>query len=220
MGNIKIRRGVFDTKLELEHAGIKAGFPSPADDYRHETLDFNRDYIRHPEASFYGDVEGDSMKDAGLFDGDRVIIDRAVEPHEGSIVVAWWDGGFTMKFLDLTHKNDGYIELRPANDDYPVFRVDDPNELGSTICNRSTITIKRMDGSVENIYSTYDNKTLYITGESMRKFFKIMDEGNLKMNIKVHTIYGQPDCDVTLRFNVVNELIGAENAKRVADEKR
>ena len=64
MGNIKIVRGVFDTKLELEHAGIAAGFPSPADDYRHETLDFNRDYIRHPEASFYGDVEGDSMRDA------------------------------------------------------------------------------------------------------------------------------------------------------------
>ena len=69
------------------------------------------------------------MKDAGLFDGDRVIIDRAVEPHDGSIVVAWWDGGFTMKFLNLTHKNDGYIELCPANDDYSVFRVDDPNEF-------------------------------------------------------------------------------------------
>ena len=100
MGNIKIIRGVFDTELGLEHASVVAGFPSPADDYRHETLDFNRDYIRHPEASFYGDVEGDSMKDAGLLDGDRVIIDRAVEPHDGSIVVAWWEGGFTMKFLD------------------------------------------------------------------------------------------------------------------------
>ena len=76
MGNIKIIKGVFDTKLELEHAGVAAGFPSPADDYRHETLDFNRDYIRHPEASFYGDVEGDSMRDAGLLDGDRVIIDN------------------------------------------------------------------------------------------------------------------------------------------------
>ena len=52
--NVKIIKGVFDTKLELEHAGVAAGFPSPADDYRHETLDFNRDYIRHPEASFYG----------------------------------------------------------------------------------------------------------------------------------------------------------------------
>ena len=111
MGNIKIIRGVFDTKIELEHASIAAGFPSPADDYRHETLDFNRDYIRHPEASFYGDVEGDSMKDAG------------------SIVVAWWDGGFTMKFLDLTHRKDGYIELRPANPDYPVFKVDNPENF-------------------------------------------------------------------------------------------
>ena len=124
MGNIKIIRGVFETKLELEHAGIKAGFPSPSDDYYHETLDFNRDYIRHPEASFYGDVEGDSMKDAGIFDGDRVIIDRAVEAHDGSIVVAWVGGeGFTMKYLDLTHKKDGYIELRPANPDFPVFKI-------------------------------------------------------------------------------------------------
>ena len=104
MGNIKIIRGVFETKLELEHASVVAGFPSPADDYRHETLDFNRDYIKHPEASFYGDVSGNSMKDAGIFDGDRVIIDRAVE-HEG------------------------YIELRPANDDFPVFKIEDPDNF-------------------------------------------------------------------------------------------
>ena len=123
MSNIKIKRGAFETRLELEHAGVKAGFPSPADDYMHETLDFNRDYIRHPEASFYGDVEGDSMKDAGIFDGDRVIIDRAVEPRDGSIVVAFWNGEFTMKYLDLTHRSQGYIELKPANPDYPVFQV-------------------------------------------------------------------------------------------------
>lgn len=125
MSNIKKIKGCFDTPLELVHASVTAGFPSPADDYRHDTLDFNRDYIRHPEASFYGDVEGDSMKDAGIFDGDRVIIDRAVEPHHGSIVVAFWNGEFTMKYLDLTHKNDGYIELRPANKDYPVFKIEE-----------------------------------------------------------------------------------------------
>ncbi len=123
MGNIKLRKGSFDTQLEMEHAGVRAGFPSPAEDYIHETLDFNRDYIRHPEASFYGDVEGDSMKDAGIFDKDRVIIDRAIEPRNGSIVVAYWNGDFTMKYLDLTHRKDGYIELRPANPAYPVFRV-------------------------------------------------------------------------------------------------
>ena len=129
MGNIKIIRGVFDTQLELEHASVVAGFPSPAEDYRHETLDFNRDYIKHPEASFYGDVSGNSMKDAGIFDGDRVIIDRAVEPHNGSIVLAWWNGEFTMKYLDLTHQDEGYIELRPANNDYPVFRIDNPDQF-------------------------------------------------------------------------------------------
>ena len=129
MGNIKIIRGVFETKLELEHASVVAGFPSPADDYMHETLDFNRDYIKHPEASFYGDVSGNSMKDAGIFDGDRVIIDRAVEPHDGSIVLAWWNGDFTMKYLDLTHRDEGYIELRPGNDDFPVFKIDDPDNF-------------------------------------------------------------------------------------------
>ena len=124
MGNIKILSGTFETKLELEHAAVVAGVTSPADDYKHDRLDFNRDYIRHPEASFYGDVDGDSMKDAGIFDGDRVIIDRAVEAHDGSIVVAFWNGEFTMKYLDLTHKKDGYIELRPANTNYPTFRVE------------------------------------------------------------------------------------------------
>ena len=127
MSNIKIIKGVYDTKLELDHAEVAAGFPIITDDYSHERLDFNRDYIKHPEASFYADVEGDSMRDAGIFDGDRVIIDRAVEPHDGSIVVAWWGGeGFTMKYLDLSHKKDGYIELRPANPDYPVFKIDTP----------------------------------------------------------------------------------------------
>ena len=105
MGNIKIRKGAFNSKLELQHASVVAGFPIMTDDYYHETLDFNRDYIKHPEASFYGDVEGDSMRDAGIFDGDRVIIDRAVEPHDGSIVVAWWGGeGFTMKYLSRWHR--------------------------------------------------------------------------------------------------------------------
>ena len=113
MGNIKIIKGSFSTNLALEHAPVRAGFPSPADDYKHERLDFNKDYIKHPEASFYGVV-----------DGDRVIIDRAVEARNGSIVVAFWNGEFTMKYLDLTHKADGYIELRPANKDYPVFRIE------------------------------------------------------------------------------------------------
>ena len=70
MSNIQIIQGDFEKKLKLQFApGIKAGFPSPADDYSHETLDFNRDLIRNPEATFYGKVEGDSMIEAGINDG-------------------------------------------------------------------------------------------------------------------------------------------------------
>ena len=71
--NIKIFRGEFDEHIKLLLApGIKAGFPSPAEDYSHETLDFNRDLIRNPEATFYGKVEGDSMIEAGATAGDEL----------------------------------------------------------------------------------------------------------------------------------------------------
>ena len=64
MSELQILKGEFEEKLDLLLApGIKAGFPSPAGDYLHESLDFNRDLIRHPEATFYGKVYGDSMED-------------------------------------------------------------------------------------------------------------------------------------------------------------
>ena len=62
MTDINLIKGLFDKALDLEFApSIKAGFPSPADDYRHDSLDFNCDLIAHPEFTFYGRVEGDSM---------------------------------------------------------------------------------------------------------------------------------------------------------------
>ena len=81
MSSIRVIQGDFEKKLKLQFApGIKAGFPSPAEDYEHETLDFNRDLIRNPEETFYGKVEGDSMIEAGINDGDIAVIDR---PHSG-----------------------------------------------------------------------------------------------------------------------------------------
>ena len=77
MANIQIIQGDFEKKLKLQFApSIRAGFPSPAEDYNHKTLDFNRDLIRNPEATFYGKVEGDSMIEAGINDGDIAVIDR------------------------------------------------------------------------------------------------------------------------------------------------
>ena len=125
MSGIKLIKGEFEQSLELLIAPeIRAGFPSPAEDYLHESLDFNRDLIRHPEATFYGKVEGDSMEDVGICDGDIAVIDRSVEPQHGDVVVGYINGDFTIKYLDLSHKEKGYIELRPANKNYQPIRID------------------------------------------------------------------------------------------------
>ena len=126
MKSIKLIKGEFEEKVDLLLApGIRAGFPSPAEDYLRESLDFNRDLIRHPEATFYGKVEGDSMEDAGINNGDIAVIDRSVEPQHGDVVVGYVNGEFTIKFLDLTHREEGYIELRPANKNYQPIRIDE-----------------------------------------------------------------------------------------------
>ena len=126
MKSIKLIKGEFEKKVDLLLApGIRAGFPSPAEDYLRESLDFNRDLIRHPEATFYGKVEGDSMEDAGINNGDIAVIDRSVEPQHGDVVVGYVNGEFTIKFLDLTHREEGYIELRPANKNYQPIRIDE-----------------------------------------------------------------------------------------------
>ena len=130
MADIKIFQGDFGKKLKLPIAeGLKAGFPSPAEDYSHETLDFNRDLIRNPEATFYGKVEGDSMIEAGICNNDIAVIDRSLEPRDGDVVVGYLNGEFTIKYLDLRHKKDGYIELRPANKDFKPIRIDEVDDF-------------------------------------------------------------------------------------------
>ena len=127
---MKIIKGDFKEKLDLPYApSIRAGFPSPAEDYLIDSLDFNRDLIKHPEATFYGRVSGDSMEDAGIDDGDIAVIDRSLEAQDGDIVVGYVNGEFTIKFLDLKHKADGYIELRPANKKYDPIRVEEYDEF-------------------------------------------------------------------------------------------
>lgn len=120
MSYIKIIDSHFENPCELHFASaIKAGFPSTAEGYEQDSIDFNRDLIRHPEATFYGRVYGDSMIEAGICDGDIAVIDRSMEAEDGDIIVAYVNNEFTIKYLDLSHRQQGYIELRPAN---PAFR--------------------------------------------------------------------------------------------------
>ena len=122
---LEIFKGGFTTPLPLPYAdmGIQAGFPSPAQDYVDKSLDFNKELIAHPSATFYAKVVGNSMIEAGIAEGDIVVIDRAVEAANEDIVVVYIDGEFTIKFLDLSELKFHRIWLRPANKDFKPIKV-------------------------------------------------------------------------------------------------
>ena len=99
----------------LAYCSVAAGFPSPADDYATKAIDLNAALIRNPQATFLMRVSGSSMRDAGVDDGDVVLVDRAIRPIHGSIIIAVVDGEFTCKRL---HKRAGTIKLQAANATY------------------------------------------------------------------------------------------------------
>jgi len=111
-------------KAPLYLMAIKAGFPSPADDYVEKTLDLHEHLIRHPAATFFVRVSGDSMAPL-ITHGDILVVDRALTPHSGSIVIAAVNGELTVKRLVEQHgssmlvaDNDAYqpIALTPEVD--------------------------------------------------------------------------------------------------------
>ena len=98
---------------------VPAGFPSPADDYLESQLDLNKYLIQHPAATFFVRVTGDSMIGAGIHSGDRLIVDRALEPVNKKVVIAVINGELTVKRL-CWQKNRPV--LMPENDKYkPIF---------------------------------------------------------------------------------------------------
>ncbi len=117
-----------DTELTLPYVddGISAGFPSPALDFVDVSIDLNKHLIKHPSATFYGRVKGVSLKDAGIDDGDLMIIDRSLEPVNGKIAVCFIDGEFTAKRLRIKNKE---VWLMPENEAYQPIKVTQDNEL-------------------------------------------------------------------------------------------
>ena len=109
--------------LLFANDGVRAGFPSPAQDYMEETLDLNKELISNPEATFDGKVKGNSMVDAGVSDGDILVIDRSIEASDGNMIVGCLDGEFTLKFIDFSMRKSDIIWLVPANKDYDRIKV-------------------------------------------------------------------------------------------------
>ena len=102
--------------LPICGVSVRAGFPSPADDFAVERLDIMQLLVKHPQATFFWRVRGDSMREAGVDDGSIIVVDRAIRPKHGSIVVAMVDGECTVKYL---YQRAGRIKLRAANPTYP-----------------------------------------------------------------------------------------------------
>jgi len=95
---------------------VAAGFPSPAEDHAVQRVDLMAQLIKHPQATFLLRVRGESMKDAGIFDNDVVLVDRAIAPRSGHIVIAMVDGEFVCKTL---WQRSGRMKLKAANVTYP-----------------------------------------------------------------------------------------------------
>ena len=99
---------------------LPAGFPSPADDYLEGKLDLNRHLIKHPAATFFVRVTGDSMIGAGIHSGDLLVVDRSLEPADKNVVVAVLDGELTVKRL---FKQNGVLRLLPENQNYQPIEI-------------------------------------------------------------------------------------------------
>ena len=129
LSELELFRPDLSTEMPLQYAddGIRAGFPSPAQDYISETIDLNKDLIRHPASTFYGRVVGDSMIEEGIEEGDILVIDKSLEPENGDLAVCCLDGEFTLKRIKITREDRIY--LMPSNRRYRPIEVTPDNEF-------------------------------------------------------------------------------------------
>jgi DNA polymerase V len=112
--------------LPLIAEGISAGFPSPAMDFEDIAIDLNRELIKNPATTFYGRVKGHSMRDAGIFNNDLLVIDRSLQVSNNKIAVCYVDGEFTIKRINI---EKDCVWLIPENDSYKPIKVTADSEL-------------------------------------------------------------------------------------------
>lgn len=112
--------------LPVIETRVHAGFPSPACDYIENKLDLNEFLIYHPSDTYFIRVEGNSMTGANIFDSDLLIVDRAVRPVQGSIVIANINGDLTVKKIGYLN---GKLYLVAENEDYVPIEITEQNEF-------------------------------------------------------------------------------------------
>jgi len=113
-------------RLPFYTSTVAAGFPSPAEDEMADKLDLNELLVKHPTATFFLRVSGNSMIKAGIHHNDILIVDRSIEPANGKVVIAAVNGELTVKRLSINGKK---IQLLPENDAYPPINITEGIEL-------------------------------------------------------------------------------------------
>ncbi|MDD5570229.1 MAG: translesion error-prone DNA polymerase V autoproteolytic subunit [Bacteroidales bacterium] len=113
-------------KIPMVSGKISAGFPSPADDYLDITIDLNKELIKNPSSTFLGRVKGLSMKDAGISDGDVLVVDKSLEPGNNKIAVCFINGEFTLKKIKIEKKE---VFLMPANENFKPLKITEENDF-------------------------------------------------------------------------------------------
>lgn len=114
------------TEIPMAEQSISAGFPSPAENYMERGLDLNKYLIKNPSSTFFIRVDGESMRDKLINDGDLLVVDKSVEPYHGCIAVCYIDGEFTLKQV---LKESDKIILMPANAKYKPIEINEENEF-------------------------------------------------------------------------------------------
>ena len=107
-------------------ARVQAGFTSPGDDYIEKNLDLNELLIRNPSATFFVKVEGDSMVNAGINSGDTLVVDKALEAKDKSVVIAHINGELTVKRIWLAK---GKVFLNPENEEFSPIEVTEETDF-------------------------------------------------------------------------------------------
>ncbi|MFD1260363.1 MULTISPECIES: LexA family protein [Entomomonas] len=115
-------REVVERYLPLVNNPVRAGFPSPADDYLETKLDLTEHLIPHPSATYYIRAAGDSMIEYGIFDGDLLVVDRSLEAKVGDILIVAIDGELTCKRLAYMPNS---LCLVSGNPEYPTIPLED-----------------------------------------------------------------------------------------------
>lgn len=113
-------------QIPLYSSRVQAGFPSPADDFLEQRLDLNKHLVKHPTATFFVRVSGDSMINAGIHENDILVVDRSLEAKHGKIVIAAVDGDLTVKRL---HKTSTQTYLMPENPKFSPIAISEDNEV-------------------------------------------------------------------------------------------